>query len=307
MNQPPRFLAAICALALVPAAAAGPRSSANYAVLTDTLDAGGRASVAGTYANVGSLGGLTGISVATTPAETAKAGFIGQLTEVVGLSLSTPFTFVNELATIPVSAAYYLDDASSTALAAGAVAWSVTNGPLTINATGLASAAAVYRDTTATVQGVTGGFTGMLNLLVQDSLLDNYGSYAGDGIDDSWQFQYFGLDNPNAAPGVDFSGTGQTNLFKFVAGLNPLDPTARFVVTARDVPGQPTQRLVSFSPVLPGHIYVVQFNSNLATPGASNWTTLPGSSFMDTGNVRTVLDPNAVGARRFYRVLIDRP
>ena len=89
------------------------------------------------------------------------------------------------------------------------------SGPITgISASGLATAGVVYQDTPATAQGVYAGNTGTLGLTVLDALPDNYGSYAGDGLDDAWQNQYFGLNNPNAAPGHVSDGSGLTNLFK---------------------------------------------------------------------------------------------
>jgi len=54
---------------------------------------------------------------------------------------------------------------------------------------------------------------------VFDTIPDNFRSYAGDGLLDGWQVQYFGQNNPKAGPSVDATGTGQTNLFKCVAGL----------------------------------------------------------------------------------------
>ncbi len=288
-------------------AMADTRTSANYSILTEVADAGGGRSSGGSYSNVGSVGGIAGISSVGAPAEVAKSGYVGQLFEVVGLTLSSPSAMVNELATIQLGASQLLDDATTIALSPGGVTWSVSSGPLTsINASGLATAAAVYQDTSATAQGISGGFTATINLTVKDIFPDNYGSYAGDGIDDSWQVQYFGLNNPNAAPGVDFSGTGQTNLFKFVAGLNPLDPTSRFLVQAQPVAGQPTQRKVVFSPLVSGRTYTVQFNLNIAT-GGGTWATLPGATFIDAGNVRTVTDPGATDPKRFYRVQISKP
>lgn len=41
-------------------------------------------------------------------------------------------------------------------------------------------------------------------------------------LDDAWQNQYFGLDNPLAAPTAD--PDGETNSFEFTAGLIPSDP-----------------------------------------------------------------------------------
>ena len=71
------------------------------------------------------------------------------------------------------------------------------------------------------------------------------GPYAGGGIPDSWLVQYFGLPpNPNAAPTADFTGTGQNNLFKYVAGLDPTNPASVFVLKVANVAGQPTQKLL---------------------------------------------------------------
>ncbi len=283
---------------------AGPRSSANYAVLTDTTDSGGRRAISANYTNDGSFGGIAGLSTAAAPAEVTKSGYIGQLYEVVGTLLSSASTTVNETGTIQLGASQLLDDATTLALNAGSVAWSVSSGPITgITTAGLATAGAVYQNTPATVQGVFGGFTGLLNLTVLDTLPDNYGSYAGDGIDDSWQVQYFGLNNPNAAPNVDASGTGQNNLFKFIAGLNPLDPNSRFQVNATPVAGQPTQKLLTFTPAISGRTYVIRGNSDLTT---TNWVTLTGPVQIN-GAQGTFTDTGATGAQRFYEVQISKP
>ena len=53
----------------------------------------------------------------------------------------------------------------------------------------------------ALAQGSYAGSTGSLNLTVLNVNQDNFGSYAGDGIGDDWQVQYFGLpSNPAAGP-----------------------------------------------------------------------------------------------------------
>ncbi len=93
------------------------------------------------------------------------------------------------------------------------VAWASAVYPLaSIDSNGLATAASVY----ATTNGVFSGFylglssTGLVAVI--DSNPDNYGSYAGDGIPDSWQVQYFGTNNPKAAPGIDADGTGNRTI-----------------------------------------------------------------------------------------------
>ena len=110
------------------------------------------------------------------------------------------------------------------------------------------------------------GQTGQLLLTVRNANNDDYQACAGDGIDDAWQVQYFGApSNPNAGPTVDVSGTDQNNLFKFIAGLNPLDsfplfsfPAFRFTVKAQPVAGFPAQRNIVFLPLVAGRVYVVR-------------------------------------------------
>ena len=52
---------------------------------------------------------------------------------------------------------------------------------------------------------------------------------AGDGIDDAWQVQYFGLPpNANAGPLRDPDGDGRNNRDEWIAGLSPADPASVF-------------------------------------------------------------------------------
>ena len=291
-------------LALTPPLHAGPRTSADYTILTDTADTGGRRATSTDYTNDGSAGLIAGISTVATPAETVKSGYIGQLYDVTGLALNAVTLNVNEGATDQLAAWQALDDATFLAVPATSVAWSVASGPLTgISASGLATAGIVFQDTAATAQGVYLGNTGTLALTVKNVNFDDFGSYAGDGLDDAWQNQYFGLNNPLAAPNVDFDGTGQTNLFKYIAGLNPLDGS-RFTLTLAPVPGQPAQKNVIFTPRLTDRTYTVTFKLDLT---AATWTPLPGGIVSDNGQQRTVTDPSATGAKKFYHVEITKP
>ena len=146
------------------------------------------------------------------------------------------------------------------------------NGPLTsINASGLATAGVVYQNTGATAQGIFAGDTAMLNLTVLDSIPDNFGSYAGDGLGDDWQVQYFGQNNPNAGPALDPDGDGENNLFEFTAGVIPTDPTSRFVLRIDAVPAQPARKNLVFSLRLNDRTYTVEFRTDLTI---GSWTTL---------------------------------
>ena len=204
-----RFLIPIISSLVATAAHAGPRTSANYTIATDAADAGGKRATSVSYTNDGSAGLLAGISTVAAPAETAKSGYIGQLFDVVGFTVNASPSTVNEGATRQVSGAQLLDDATLLAINAVSVTWSAAS-PLTINVSGLATAGIVYQNTMALVQGTYAGSTGSINLTVLDSIADNFGGYAGDGVGDDWQVQHFGQPpNPAAGPLLDPDGDGQ--------------------------------------------------------------------------------------------------
>ncbi len=264
------------------------------------LDGGGARVSNGGVTHDGSLGGIGGIS--TQGVTTAKHSYVGQLYDFAGLQLAASPQTVDEGGTRQLSAALAMDD-DTTLAAAGGFAWSVTDGPMTIDGNGLASGQPVFQDTLATAQASSGGLVGTLDLTVLDTLKDNFGSYAGDGIDDDWQFQFFGLDNPLAGPTQNPDFDGQNNLFEFLAKVDPTDPASFFEVTAKAVPGQPAQKEIVFQPRYPERSYTVQTSTLLTEP---SWSTLTGASVSDSGTERTVTDPNAAGPRKFYRVQISR-
>ena len=288
-------------------AMAGSRTSASYSIAAETADAGGRRIASANYTSDGSAGGVAGISTVVAPVAAAKHGYIGQLFDVTGLTLTAATLNVNEGTTDQLGAWQLLDDATFLAVPAVSVAWSVASGPLTgIDASGLATASLVYQDTAATAQGIYLGQTGTLGLTVKNVSLDDFGAYAGDGLDDAWQVQYFGQPpNANAGPNVDFDGTGQTNFFKYIAGLNPLDPTSRFTLAIQSVPGQPAQKNLVFAPRLTGRTYTVTFRPALATGSYAPLANPSAPS--DAGPQRTITDLSAGGAAKFYRVEITKP
>ena len=77
----------------------------------------------------------------------------------------------------------------------------------------------MWEDTQATAGAAWGAVTGQLALTVLDTDPDNYGSYAGDGLDDDWQFNFFGPDNPLAVPVAVGIGVP---LYSNAAGVLPL-------------------------------------------------------------------------------------
>jgi hypothetical protein len=286
-------------------ATAGSRSSGSYSVPADSADAGGRRVTSASYANHGCLGGVGGIGTVVAPPQMARHGYLGQLYEVTGLALGANPTNVNEGATRQLTARAVLDDATVINLTAASVGWSVVNGPITsISPAGLATAGHVYEHTPATVQGSFQSRIGTLGLQVRNVSNDDFGSYAGDGLDDAWQVANFGLNNPNAGPDGDPDGDGQNTGYEYLVGSLPMDGNSYFRLRVERVPGQPTQRNLIFSPRVAGRTYTPQFKLDLGAPG---FTDLGGTSTTDIGPTRTVTDLNATEPNKFYRIRITLP
>lgn len=289
-------------LAASPAQASS-RSSAAYTVPADTIEAGGRRVTSAAYTIDGSVGGIGGIgTVATT---TAKHSYIGQLYDITNVIVTASPATVNEGATRQLAATATLDDGTALAPAPTAVTWSVVNGPITsVNASGVATAGLVYENTPATVRGSYFARSGTLGLTVLNVNIDNFGLYAGDQVDDAWQVQYFGLNNPSAAPGSDPDSDGQTNRYEYIVGTIPTDPNSRFRLRIEDVSGQPIRKNLIFSPRFSSRTYTPEFRTNVA---AGVFATVPVTSTSDIGTERIVTDLQATNAHRVYRIGVTFP
>ena len=253
-------------LACMTAVQAGSRTSATYTVPAESADAGGARTSSVSYSHDGSLGGVSGISTVTTPVQTAKAGYLGQLTEATALHIAAAPTTVDEGGTRQLAGWEALDDGSFNAVPASGITWSVASGPLSsIQTSGLVTADIVFADSPATAQGVYAGLTGQLGLTVLNVNTDDLPGYAGDGLDDAWQFQHFGLNNPDAAPGANPDFDPHDNAFEFLAGFDPKDATEflKLTVDGFNAPGTLDLRL---NKMIPGREYRIQFSPDLVTP-----------------------------------------
>jgi hypothetical protein len=268
-----------------------------------SIDAGGSTTTSASYSQQSSIGGISGIvSGAAIDGASAKAGYLGQLYNVSGIELASALDNVEETASVQLGAYEALDDGTYLVLPVGAVTWTVDSGPLTaITTSGLATADVVAADTTAVVAGTCGSYDATLSLTILNSIPDNFGSYAGDGLGDDWQVQYFGADNASAAAELDPDGDGQTNSFEFTAGLDPTDPNSVFIVQISENSAGTPQ--VSFDPVVAGRTYTVKYKDAL---DAAIWNTLLSSTASDNGTERTITDASeSLAAARFYIVEIE--
>jgi len=307
MQPTTKHLTAICVAFFACAASAASRTSADYSIAMESIDQGGATLASADYTINASVNDSGAAASEATSGYLARGGYIGQLFDVAGVTPTAPASTVNEGLTLQLGAVQVLDDATLLPFSPSLATWSVVGSPSpisSIDTNGLATAATVYQDSPATVQAGYQGFTGTFSLTVLNVNTDDFGSYAGDGLPDDWQAQYFGQSNPNAAPNKDADGTGQNNLFKYTAGLNPTDRASVFRVSVNTVAGQPTQKQIVFSPVLANHTYTVLYRTNMTD---ATWTPLTGASQNDNGQQRTVTDTSAGGKQKFYRVQISKP
>jgi hypothetical protein len=130
----------------------------------------------------------------------------------------------------------------------------------------------------------------------------------GDGVPNWWRQQYFGSSsttNVSSCATCDTDGTGQNNLFKYVAGLSPVDPTSVFTLQVLPVSGQPSQMTLKFNPAASGRTYTAQGSPS---PSGDSYSDLSSISGPQTNGYQvTITDLNAATSNEFYRIRISFP
>lgn len=283
---------------------AGDRISSDYSVQSDAVNSGGGASASASYTHHGSLGALP---VAQSSGDLLnKNGHLARIFDITDTVLELLPAEVDEQDTATAEMRETLDDGTRLRLAPADYTWTEVSGPISVFSTGLVIGLSVYEDTSATLKTTRGPESWSLNLTVRDALPDNYGSYSGDGLPDSWQVLHFGLNNPDASPTADPDHDQQDNAFEETAGTLPGDPASRFLFSIQPHPSLPAHVQLLLSPRYPDRIYTVRWAEDLS--GTPVWNDLPGAvSMSDNGDLRTITDPLSAASRRFYKVQISKP
>ena len=147
-------------------AIAGPRSSANYNILTDALDYGGVTANSANYQNAGSAGLISGIASTASGNEVNKSGYVGQLafsglvpvsvsrkmhgaavfdialplTGTAGIECRTGGVNSNHQVIMTFPSAVTLTSASITTGTGSVSSFTVNGGQVTVNLTGVSNA-----------------------------------------------------------------------------------------------------------------------------------------------------------------------
>ena len=148
----------------------------------------------------------------------------------------------------------------------------------------------------------------------------------GDGIPDVWRQQYFGTGattNRQSCATCDADGTGQNNLFKYLAGLNPTNGTAYLHVISIAKTNVTDINVIylgangdsTWSPGIASRTNVLEFTTGTANGGyASNNFASTGQTNILSGGVGLGVVTNMIDAggatntpSRYYRVRVLVP
>ncbi len=226
-----------------------------------------------------------------------RAGFAGQLYDVVALTVSPAPGEVAEEQTVAFGVSGRCDD--GTFLVADTETWTLLSGPLaTLDGSGHGLAAPVYQTETArvTVAALNLVATGEVRVLDVDP--DNFGLYAHDEIQDLWQVAYFGPASTNGLAGANPDGDQDNNHQEFIVGTDPLSAQSAFRVALARSGGL----RVSGSPAYTSRMYRLERTANLR---AGTWTPeAAGTGSMSNGQwvVAGLSDTNPLVQ---YRMLVE--
>ena len=265
-----------------------------------TFDSGGGRSGGATITNDASLGGIGG-EMMDTPQLTARTGFVGQLWDPVSLDITPQPASLPESSALQL-AAHLTGDDGITQPPDLPLVWESASPFLSVDSNGLAVSTLLPGDQSAIVTARSGGFTGSAILSLIDGTADDYGLFAGDGLEDSWQWSYFAGDPDSGGPAADPDHDDQDNLLEFLAGTTPLDGGSFLRTRVEPVPGQPDERQLFFSPWRPDRSYVWEFSTDLEAP----WTpvTCDPPELQTDGEARAT-DSITIEPRKFYRLNIE--
>ena len=302
-----RYIAGLFVWALIAthsAAQAGIRSSGDYSIIADSLDGGGIRITGANYDNAGCLGELGGVLTNSSSDNVVKDGYAGQLLDATNIMITADPSTLNEGNSGQLTSLAQFDDGTFLPAANDSIRWLSPAYPLlSITEAGGIVADIVYASAGGTATGIYLGATGSVTVMVMDTHPDNFRSYAGDTIADSWQVAYFGEENADGLYDADPDGDLQNNLDEYITGTSPNDHMSYFKLWNEIVLNVSTQGDILYHPRLDGRLYELRRSTDLTNTA---WTT----SFLCTQSLNdatcTVRDLNIPTETMYYRVKVMR-
>lgn len=169
------------------------------------------------------------------------------------------------------------------------------NIPIPANATSSSAYAISFAHASGSPNGLISfpktTYTGLITLSSRTNSTYN------DGIPDTWRLRYFGtIYNQLSVSNADADGTGLNNWQKYLAGLNPTDPTSVLNEGTDQPMAQNPQDLVLYWPSVSGQTYIIKRSPTLF-PG--QWTSI--STNIGDGTYMEIHDTSG-GSYRYYQV-----
>jgi hypothetical protein len=228
--------------------------------------------------NIGTLSGGWNLSFEIAPAVVAPPSSLSYFTNPATYTMGSAITINAPTSSGGAVTSYVV----SPALPAG-----LTLNPSTGVISGTPTAVVATGSYTVTASNSGGSMTALLSIAVVTPYT-------------AWSTQYNLVQGPNG----DDDSDGNSNILEFVTGMVPTNATSVFKTAVSAVPGQLNQFAISFSPITSGRTYTVKSTDSLTS---GTWNTLTGSTTSDVGSERTVIDTQANGGSKFYRVEISIP
>lgn len=271
-----------------------------------TTDCGGGTAASLSYSVVASIGqAVAASSQSVDGSVTLRAQPVILQSQASSLSLLASQDIIHEDDCIQLSGVAIMDDGSITALSGSEIAWSNGSGSIeSIDPQGLAKTRAIYADSLIGLTGFYQHISVSRTWPVLNDQPDNYGMYANDEIDDSWQVQYFGLENPLAGAEIDSDGDHHNNYFEFVANLNPREGMSSFHTEIKPSSSQAGGMDISFWPVFDNRVYTLLRATSLEPV---SWAPLTTATSVEANGKRTITDPSGNERTEFYRIEIIKP
>lgn len=280
--------------------AAGLAGAATIAL--QTVDAGGAPASSANYAADQSLGGAVGISSAAAPESVARHGYVGQLADAAAFAVVPEADEVDEGDSQQLDGVATLDDDTVLAVAGDEVNWDAPAFPLAdVSTAGVATATNVYEDTLAVATGTYSGVAGDGSFLVRNVGTDDFDTYAGDGLPDDWQVEYFGVGSSDAGPTNNVDEDLYDNAGEWIADTDPTDGDSYFQIAA--VSNRSATAEVWFESSTQ-RVYSLECTTNLAVP---DWQPVAGQTDLaGSGTMRSLVETNPAGPHH-YRVGVQVP
>lgn len=291
---------------LVSSSGAQSRSSASYRVESEAVSAGVSEGSSLTYEGT-SGAGLPPPTEQKSPAYEATPDLSGQLSVPLGFALAGPAQ-VAEGETAQYYPAVALDDGTFQSLGFEGASFTLltSSSHAQLSTGGLLTTTFLPQPETLTIQVDQGPAQATRQITVLDSLKDNFGPYAGDGLDDVWQFHWFGSNDVSGVATADADGDGFDNAYENLTGTSPVDRSSAFRVTLQRAPAEGGLSL-QLPSLLAGRRYRLQTSATLTPPWLDVEVIDPVADLPGyTWNLPLPPLEENVGPIGFYRVVVER-